>query len=378
MTAAERISKCKGLLVLDHSFFATMVLGCEYKEDSTLPPNINGYTNGVLIGYNPINVEKMTDSECITFLAHEGVHNVLEHMVRREGRDPELWNMATDQAVNNLLKDAEFYIHPDRPCDAKYSNMDAEKIYELMLENQQDGKKQQGSSNDEVRDLPSDSNPNNQASMAEVEKWKQENKELLTQAAQVAKQAGNIPGSLAAMIEALLNPKINWAEQLRQYVCRAFQSDYDWATGDENQLVLNELYIPALADHDNGLEVVIGIDTSGSCWDSKDQFASEISSILSEFDAKIRNLYFDTCITKDEELTSQDLPLNLTWNGCGGTSYKPLFEKIGNDSPNLLIIFSDLETDSYPDKVPDYPVLWVVTKDGMGAMPKFGEVIRMN
>ena len=35
---------------------------------------------------------------------HEGMHRVLRHHLRMNDRDSELWNIATDYAINSILK----------------------------------------------------------------------------------------------------------------------------------------------------------------------------------------------------------------------------------------------------------------------------------
>jgi predicted metal-dependent peptidase len=77
-----------------------------------------------------------------------------------------------------------------------------------------------------------------------------------------------------------------------------------------------------------------------------------------------------------EHFTSDDLPLNLTPKGGGGTNFIPVFEHIADEGmePSALIYLTDLEG-TFPQHEPDYPVLWVDTYGKH--KPPFGEHVRM-
>jgi len=383
MTAIERINKAKMLLVLDHPFYASIALQYPFIEDKKIK---TAATNGRVIKYNPAYVDTLTDGQVVTLIAHEGLHNALEHPVRREGRDFKQWNEATDYVINATLSQAGFspilhWLH-----DKKFYNMDAEHVFPLLkAEKKPDQNKNQGEQESqdfggcgEVEDLPDPENGDMPASAAEVEQWKQENKEQIFQATQTAKMAGNIPNNLWELIDKILTPKVSWANELRNYMEKNSMLDYNWEKANEEQLVINNMYMPTL-DSEKLRNVIIAVDTSGSCWHHKDQFATEISSLLSEINAEIKVIYFDTRVTKVDELTTQDLPLSLDFRGGGGTDFRAPFEYIAKeDDPSLVIVLTDLECDDYPEREPDCPVLWVCTPDGTGDKPKFGDVIRMN
>jgi hypothetical protein len=60
-------------------------------------------TDGARIVYNPAFVDHLSPAEVEGTLAHEVMHCALGHQCRRGGRDPELWNRATDFAINPIL-----------------------------------------------------------------------------------------------------------------------------------------------------------------------------------------------------------------------------------------------------------------------------------
>ena len=105
MTALEKLQKVSTKLVLDHPFFAGIVLQYPLVEDRTKK---TAATNGIVIKYNPEYVASLTEGECATLMVHEGDHNQSEHPVRRCGRDFKLWNIACDHVINITLSDAGF------------------------------------------------------------------------------------------------------------------------------------------------------------------------------------------------------------------------------------------------------------------------------
>ena len=58
--------------------------------------------------YNTKFIDSLTPKEAEFLFGHEVLHNVFEHMLVRIGdRDPQLWNIAADYAVNQILKDQQ-------------------------------------------------------------------------------------------------------------------------------------------------------------------------------------------------------------------------------------------------------------------------------
>ena len=99
---------------------------------------------------------------------------------------------------------------------------------------------------------------------------------------------------------------------------------------------------------------------------------------LSEKGATMDEIVKVTSDTQYEELTPDDLPIQLKPMGGGGTDFHPVFQYIEDNDvkPMCLVIFTDLYG-SYPDSPPDYPVLWALEPNADPNDPKYGDVIRM-
>jgi len=140
-------------------------------------------------------------------------------------------------------------------------------------------------------------------------------------------------------------------------------------------MVSQGLYLPRR--HGEFLEVMIAIDTSGSIGNSElHQFLGEVEGILASCPSKVWLVWCDTTIGRVDEVTSDDLPLEVTPRGGGGTDFRPVFDywKECEGSPSCLIYLTDLYG-MFPDTEPDFPVLWVATPVSGGA--PWGEVVTL-
>ena len=61
------------------------------------------WTNGVVIAYNPHWVVAHTALEDAFLFAHEIMHNLMCHTIRRMGRNSKLWNVSGDYCINSIL-----------------------------------------------------------------------------------------------------------------------------------------------------------------------------------------------------------------------------------------------------------------------------------
>ena len=60
-------------------------------------------TDGKNIYYSPKFFAKLSDEEKVFVYAHEVMHVAFEHLPRQENKDLELWNIATDAVINQML-----------------------------------------------------------------------------------------------------------------------------------------------------------------------------------------------------------------------------------------------------------------------------------
>lgn len=132
------IEALKRKMLVKYPFFGSVVAGVDYKEDSTEP---TAATDGKVIYYNPEFLNSISKEEQIFVFAHEVCHIAFNHILRSEGKDEDLWNIATDAVINQFLKrDGAALV--DGVVDIEEAiNYTAEDFYQ-KLQNEQEQKQQ--------------------------------------------------------------------------------------------------------------------------------------------------------------------------------------------------------------------------------------------
>src|SRR3990167_8730376 len=116
----ERMLQSRIDLLVDHPFYGSIALHLPLKvipeawakEMKSLGKMPTFYTDYRYIYYNPEFAESCSRKDKKFILAHEILHNVFLHGIRRGEREPERWNFATDFAINAVLR-KEFHYVPE-------------------------------------------------------------------------------------------------------------------------------------------------------------------------------------------------------------------------------------------------------------------------
>ena len=382
------LGKAKARLVLSHPFFATLLLGtpilvkegiCEYAA-----------TDMKSIFLNPKYVEVATIDDLMSDLCHEVAHNALMHGARMEDRNHRLWNIAADHAINLTLEDQGFKAPKGGwLADKKYTGWSAEKIYADLRDQQSKsggkpgqgqpggGKPGSGDPGDGISEdrmhgdlLPIAGSANNDP--AEKAETLRKMKQKVAQAAMAAKMAGKLKGSLATMIDEFVNPKVPWADVLRDKMLRIVKDDESWTRRNRR---FNDLYLPARHSERMGPVVIIG-DSSGSIWCSPDelkQFATEIQAVADQVQPEhIRLIWADTEVA-GEEVFEVGQPLKFDVKGGGGTDMRVPLSYVEQYDPEVVILLTDGYT-PWPKGEPPYPLI-VCCNTGVNV--PIGSVIRI-
>lgn len=135
------IAALKRKMLVKYPFFGSVVASVDYKENTNIP---TVGTDGKTIYYNPEYLEGLSIEEQTFIFAHEVCHIAFNHILRSEGKEPKLWNMATDGVINQFLKQDGLKMVHGGVDMAEAINYDAEQLYEKLLqEKQQNQQKQQ-------------------------------------------------------------------------------------------------------------------------------------------------------------------------------------------------------------------------------------------
>ena len=138
------IAALKRKMLVKYPFFGSVVASVGYKENKDIP---TAGTDGETIYYNPEYLEGLSVDEQTFIFAHEVCHIAFNHILRSEGKNPELWNIATDGVINQFLKRDGLKMAPGGVDMAEAINYDAEQLYEKLLQEKQQRQQQSGQDN---------------------------------------------------------------------------------------------------------------------------------------------------------------------------------------------------------------------------------------
>jgi len=346
-------------LLLRHPFFGNLATRMKLVEASDWCATLA--TDGRTFYYNLEFVDKLKPKEAEFGFAHEVLHNVFDHLGRRDGRDPQISNIAADFAVNQILKDEKIGEVPTWIKifqDNKYRGWSYEQIYQDIYDKAQkidigtlgelldehldgDGDGEDGDNGNKEGNGPP------RISAEERKKIRDEIKEAMIAAAQSA-GAGKVPAGVARMIQDLTEPKMDWRQLLRMNIQSILKSNFSFARPNRKSQHCGAI-LPGMLN-DETIDVSIAIDMSGSISDAmaKD-FISEVKGIMDEYvDFTLDIWCFDTDVYNYAKFTGDtaDEILDYKVAGGGGTDFDVnwTFMKDQGIEPKKFIMF----TDGYP------------------------------
>jgi len=358
----EKLITARIGLLLRHPFFGNLATRMKLIDASNWCETLA--TDGRNFYYNNEFVDKLKPKETEFGFAHEVLHNVFDHMGRRDSRDPTISNIAADYAVNQILKDERIGAVPSFIKifqDDKYRGMSYEQIYSVLEEKAQkidittlgelldehlDGDDEgAGDRGDDDQDGSGKGRPRYTAE--EKKQIRDEIKEAMVAAAQAA-GAGRVPAGVQRMISDFTEPKMDWRQMLRMNIQSIFKSNFSFSRPNRKSQHCGAI-LPGMMNEET-IDVSVAIDMSGSISDAmaKD-FISEVKGIMDEYkDFKLDLWCFDTEIYNYAKFTGDtaDEILEYECKGGGGTDFEANWEfmKDQDIQPKRFIMF----TDGYP------------------------------
>ena len=342
-------------LLLRHPFFGNLATRLRLVDASDWCHTLA--TDGRNFYFNYGFVNKLTPKECEFGFAHEVLHNVFDHMGRRESRDPMLSNIAADYAVNQILKDEKIGVAPNWIKifqDNQYRGKSYEEIYEdiykkakkidigelgELLDEHLDGEGDgEGEGDDKGRP---------KLTPEERKAIRDEIKEAMVAAAQSA-GAGKVPAGIARLINDFTEPKMNWRELLRMNIQSILKSNFSFNRPNRKSQHSGAI-LPGLMNQET-IDICVGIDMSGSISnDMAQDFLSEVKGIMDEYvDFKVNIWCFDTQVYNQKLYTSDNVEgiEEYECKGGGGTLFEANWEFMKEEdiTPKKFIMF----TDGYP------------------------------
>jgi predicted metal-dependent peptidase len=357
--ARERLVTARIGLLLRHSFFGNLATRMQLINADLWCST--AATDGQKFYYNSRFIMMLKPKEVEFLVGHEVLHVVYDHMGRRDNRDPEIWNIADDYAVNADLKRHKVgQFITSVPClyEQKYDGKAAEAIYDDLMKNVQkisiedlldqmidDHMDGDGDGDNEGNGEGKGKRPS--MSAEERERVRQEVKQAIINAASSA-EAGQLPLGVERLIRQHTNPVMPWRELIQTNLTSAIRTDYSWMRPSRRGWHMDAI-MPGMTPGEE-IDVVVSIDMSGSISNKQaQQFLGEISGMMDAFDGyKIHVFCFDTEIYNPQDFNSENMDTIDTYEpqGGGGTDFDCIFtylKDIGN-VPKRLIVF----TDGYP------------------------------
>ncbi|MDD2338523.1 MAG: VWA-like domain-containing protein, partial [Geobacteraceae bacterium] len=327
MKHSPKLARAIARTVLDHPFFASLLLGMRLREDTSTK---TACTNGMEIRFNPSFIDSLKVDQVVFVLAHLVMHIAHRHPLRRSNRNLGRFNKAGDFAINGILKDAGLNMLPGALYKKEYEHLAAEQIYERLPVSSSAGPGASEEGDNSQDDDPGgcggfeDAKNEDGTSLSKTEKQREEAKVAIAiqKAAQIAKAQGKLPNSLARLVDELVHPILQWREILRTFIDHTARNDYSWIHPNRRHLA-SGIYLPSFRS--NGLKpLVLAVDTSGSIGQNDlNQFQAELNDILQSFPATVHVLYCDSQISSTHIVTSDEYPVELKAVGFGGTDLRP-------------------------------------------------------
>jgi len=338
-------------LLLRHPFFGNLATRLQIKEAEEWCNT--AATDGRAIYFNRKFFEPLTTKQVEFVIAHEILHNVFDHMHRREGRNPRIFNIAADYCVNGQIVRDGIGDHKIQGItifhDTKYYGMGAEEVYDKIFEKHDEEELNAlGQLLDDHIDWGEDGKPGQPTySKDELKKIRDEMREATIQAAQAA-GAGNTPASVQRMIKEFTEPKMNWREIIRQQIQSVIKDDFSFMRPNRKGWHMGAV-LPG-TNFKETIDIAVSIDMSGSIGDEQAKdFMSEIKGIMQEYqDFNIKVWCFDTRVYNEADFNGYNMDEFDEYEpmGGGGTEFMVNWDymKENDIQPKKFIMF----TDGYP------------------------------
>lgn len=374
MNALDRIKKSHVAIMRHKQFCAYAgLLACGKVTVSESIPT--ACTNGWDVMYNPGFVDKLTDAELNMLVLHEATHKAYRHLYVWKAlwdEDARLANIAADHFVNLSLVNTDagsgFVRMPKEGVqpDQRYRNWSVRQIFDDL--------KQQADSDPDDPDHPDEGGGFDQhdwenasgKSAAEQEAQAEEIQRAMRQGEIVRrKMQGKGAGNADGVFGDLLTPKVDWRKVLRDFITEtcAGRDESSWRR-PSRRFLAEDVYMPSMIGT-TMTELVIGFDTSGSCFGTAEmtRFVSEIATIVGDINPnKVHVVYWDSSVRGHQVFEDGQFAVqSLKPRGGGGTDGSVLFDYLREKriSPQAIVQFSDGYVGSWGHS--EWPTLWALT-----------------
>lgn len=387
MNVQDRIKKAH-ISIMQHKTFCAYsgILACgKVKVDDSVP---TAATNGWDVRYNPAFIEEhmKSDSELRFLILHEAQHKAYRHLQvwsALHDEHAQLANIAADYFVNLSLQDmdnGEGFIKMPAvgvPPEPKYRGWSVKQIFDDLKQQMKDGSGKgqgdgDGMDSHDWEDATSGDPTQDQEKANEIQRAIRQGE--IVRRKMAGKGAGNADGVFGDLIQ----PKIDWKKVLREFITEtcAGRDESSWRKPNR-RFMSYDVYMPSMVGT-TMTELVIGFDTSGSCFGGSEMtaFVSNIKTIIEDVKpTKVHVIYWDTEVAGHQTFEDGQFAVaDLKPKGGGGTDGAVLFDYLRDNriQPQAIVQFTDGYVGDWGKT--DVPTLWAVTSD---LVAPFGTTIRV-
>ena len=347
-------------------------------------------TNGIDCKYGTAFIKDLSDSDLRGLIMHENLHKTFQHMFlwqhlyKEDGRTA---NKACDYVINLIIDEIavrsnKFVTLPECGLlDHRFAGMDSQTVYNILRQEQDEddaGDGEGGGSGDSLDEHDWESGD----AMAQ-EDIDQITKDINQAVRQGQLMASKLGGKQSRALESLVEPKVDWREQLREFVSSTTQGkDISTWQRVNRRWLQHGMYMPSTITENVG-RIVIAVDTSGSIGGPElAKFLSEVQGIcMNTMPEKVDLIYWDSEVAAHEMYVQEKLSTLSSSTkpaGGGGTDVTCVSKYLKDNQikPECVIVL----TDGYLYGgwgTWNAPVLWTIV-GGNKVVPPMGTTIYLD
>ena len=343
-------------------YSAILMVGSTTVDDS-VP---TAATNGRDVVYGESFLAGLTDPQIVGLVLHENLHKVYQHHWLWKSlwvENAKLANMAADFVINLEIVDLQssfpsfIQLPPGGLYSESYRGMNTKDVFEKLKQSGDSG----GSSFDE-HDFTQLSEEEQTSVVREID-------QAIRQGIMLAgKQNGDVSLSMASLVE----PKVNWREQMSEFMSTLAEGRDDSTWRKPNRRWISEdVYMPSAVCEAMG-SLVIGIDTSGSVvGELVSAFMSELVGLCNMVKPEIVHvLECDSSVARHTVFSRDELHniANISeLRGGDGTDMRRIFQYVDehNLKPDAVVVLTDGYT-PFPSAC-TVPSLWAISTKGIAS-----------
>ncbi len=349
------LTKAKSQLTAKHPYFGILASRLKHEQSEKLRFYAS---NGKRFIYNPNFIENCSIDELMFILTNCVMHHILAHSQRKLNRKGALWQLATDFAINNLLKKNGLKIPKGANFNNEFKNMYAEEIYEILKEQNNLSSTNSFEDNEEENVFSALSKVDENLKDTDEAEWEY----AASLAKEVAQRKSSTPLGLERLAKKMETKNIDWKFELYNAINRHMRNNYAFMPPNKKH-IYRGIALPSLTS--DTLSLVVAIDTSGSINDELlGAFIDEFKSIMQNFPSIIVELIIaDAKVQAHYTFRGAD-EIDFETRGGGGTDYRVVFEYIDSNLPmsSMLLYFTDGDG-IFPKTPPSYEVLWALSQN---------------